>query len=149
MPGHLAAVGGMRDRTDIDSSFTAVREVRFEKKTANEDEALTLWHVQWRFVQAAEVMCCVSLWTSQKEGGQWGNSEVMACLYWVEVFLVRFSKRLACWMLDICLLQGQIWEQKHENEDIADFSPAALDVLTANCRKESWLCAFSCKSSLD
>eukprot|EP00434_Breviolum_minutum_P009241 symbB.v1.2.008144.t1/scaffold509.1/size193965/14 len=27
MPGHLAAVGGMRDRTDIDSSFTAVREV--------------------------------------------------------------------------------------------------------------------------
>lgn len=42
MPGHLAAVGGMRDRTDIDSSFTAVREVRFEKKTANEDEALTL-----------------------------------------------------------------------------------------------------------
>lgn len=33
MPGHLAAVGGMRDRTDIDSSFTAVREVRFEENS--------------------------------------------------------------------------------------------------------------------
>ena len=47
MPGHLAAVGGMRDASDVDSSVTAVREVLLTSTTRElnraEESVYGLW----------------------------------------------------------------------------------------------------------
>lgn len=62
MPGHLGAVGGMRDARDLDSSVTAVREVRQREVTCGgcllHPLCLLCWKKGFLFFRLADGTTC-------------------------------------------------------------------------------------------